>query len=163
MSERMIRGELFGLNANREQDPYVDLALHVFDLAMLEAVSGNGKAEPARLWIESEASYILAASLFGESAAIFRNWVLAGCPDPEAASQPEMRAQIVKEIEMPLDYEKISQQRVQVVDCKECNVSPQLGYLNSMKVYLKCPKCKKRTANHYFVMEAADEWEDLNE
>ncbi len=157
-------GYIFDLIANPERDPYLKLALRIYDQAFQESRSGNGKMKPALIWLQSEAAYWLAALVFRQGATLFRSWALAGCPDPERACQPGRKALIKREVsQMPLDYEKLGSSRVQVVDCKEDGKPPNMKYVNSIKVYLVCLKCGKGTANYYHVMEAADEWEDINE
>ena len=155
-------GHIFDLIIETPDDPYEFLALKVFELAFTDVRSGNGRKEPAEEWMQSEASLPLAALLFKERVWIYRNWALAGCPDPEQARQPGMRDLITREVSLMEDYEQLASQCVMVVDCKECGIAPQMRF-ESKKLYLKCPKCGKKTGPHFFVIEAADEWEDINE
>ena len=156
-------GYIFDLVANPERDPYLKLALRIYDQAFQEVRSGNGKQKPAKDWLQSDAAYWLAALVFREGARLFRSWALAGCPDPERACQAGLKALIKREVsQMPLDYEQLGSSRVEVVDCKECGIQPRMRFLNSHRIFLECPRCKRKTTYKYFVMEAADEWEDIN-
>lgn len=159
-----IREFPFDLDIEVPDDPYVWMAVKIYQQAWREVRSSNGNREPARLWLEGCAAYWLAALVFGKGATLFRNWALAGCPDQDKARQPGMKALIKREVsQMPLDYEQLGSSKVQVVDCKECEISPTMKFLHSKKVYLICQRCGKKTGSHFFVMEAADEWEDINE
>lgn len=153
----------FDLHLEVPDDPYVWLAIKVFQLAWRERVTGNGKAAHAEEWMKRKAAWELGKLLYGEKAHIFHNWALAGFPDPEEARSPGMRALIERRIpDMEYGDYASYDKGVTVVDCKECKAGPQMKFLHSTKVFLQCPKCKKKTGYHYFVMEAADEWEDMN-
>jgi phage FluMu protein Com len=62
-----------------------------------------------------------------------------------------------------MEIKDFDRQGVEVVECSDCGKMPKLEITNSVRLYLQCPKCKKKTKNWMFVMEAADEWEDINE
>lgn len=153
----------FDLDIEVPDDPYEWIALLVFRLAWRERKSSNGKSAHAEEFLQRDETYELGKLLFGKKAHVFHNWALAGFPDPEEARSPGMRALIERRIpDMEYGEYGSSDKGVAVVDCKECKVEPQMIFVHSTKVRLQCPDCKKRTGTHFFVMEAADEWEDMN-
>ena len=158
-----IRDCPFDLDLEVPDDPYVWIGLLIFRTAWREMRSGNGKAAHAEEWLQRDEAWELGKLLFGKKAHVFHNWALAGFPDPEEARTPGMRALIERRIpDMEYgDYESYDK-GVTVVDCKECRVAPQIEFLHSTKVCLQCPKCKKKSGYHFFVMEAADDWEEMN-
>lgn len=141
------------------RDPYERVGLEIFELAFRDYLTGNGHSDKAEAWLQTEACWELAKIVFGPAHAhVLYNWARAGFPKPEEAR----KIRSILEREIPnMDISEYDQMGVPVEDCT-CGGMPQVKFINSVKVYLECNKCGKKTGNHMFVMEAADEWEEIN-
>jgi len=82
LTEIMTTVELYDHN----YDPIITTFLRMFNLAILDARSENGKAESAQRWLLSQEGLSLAADIFGiRGAEVLKRWGMAGFPGPDEA------------------------------------------------------------------------------